>query len=181
VEADLYDAPQAIPEAAAFDLVYVTWGALCWLPDIRGWAGIVAHFLRPSGSLYLADAHPAALVFDNANATPDGRPGWFVPYFRREALLFEEPFDYADTGARLTHANICVWMHPLSEIVGALLETGLRLAWLHEHDAIAWRLFASLIEDEQRMYRWPDQPWLPLSFSLRAEKPRELFGEQRAR
>ena len=28
VRADLYDAPAAIPEAAAFDMVYVTWGAI---------------------------------------------------------------------------------------------------------------------------------------------------------
>ncbi|MDB5487967.1 MAG: hypothetical protein JWQ58_1682, partial [Reyranella sp.] len=40
--ADLYDAPSAIPEPASFDLVYVTWGATCWLPDIRRWAEIVA-------------------------------------------------------------------------------------------------------------------------------------------
>src|SRR5215469_659893 len=32
VEADLYDAPVAIPEPASFDRVYVTWGAICWLP-----------------------------------------------------------------------------------------------------------------------------------------------------
>ena len=171
VEADLYDAPDAVPEPASFDVMFVTWGALCWLPDLKRWAEIVAHFLRSGGFLYLADAHPAAYVFDDSKATPDGRPGWFVPYFRREPLVIDEPFDYADESARLTHATICVWMHPLSEIIRALLEAGLRLAWLHEHDAVAWRMFASLVRDEHGMYRWPDQPWLPLSFSLRAEKP----------
>jgi SAM-dependent methyltransferase len=60
VLADLYEAPDAIPEAGAFDLVYVTWGALCWLPDIPRWARIVAHFLRPGGTLYHAEGHPAA-------------------------------------------------------------------------------------------------------------------------
>jgi SAM-dependent methyltransferase len=37
VEADLYDAPRAIPEPGGFDLVFVTWGALCWLP---GWSSM---------------------------------------------------------------------------------------------------------------------------------------------
>jgi SAM-dependent methyltransferase len=171
VEADLYDAPQAISEPATFDVVFVTWGALSWLPDLRRWAEIVAHFLRSGGFLYLADAHPAALVFDDSRPMPDGRPGWFVPYFRRDPLLIDEPCDYADESARLTHATTCVWMHPLSEMIGALLDAGLRLAWLHEHDAIAWRMFASLVKDERGTYRWPEQPWLPLSFSLRAEKP----------
>ena len=30
----------------------VTWGATCWLPDIRRWAAIVAAFLKPGGRLY---------------------------------------------------------------------------------------------------------------------------------
>ena len=38
VVADLYDAPRAIPEPGAFDLVFVTWGAINWLPDIQRWA-----------------------------------------------------------------------------------------------------------------------------------------------
>lgn len=48
VEADLYDAPRAIPEPEAFDLVFVTWGALPWLSYVAGWARIVAGFLRPA-------------------------------------------------------------------------------------------------------------------------------------
>ena len=63
IEADLYDAENAIPEPHAFDLVFVTWGAITWLPDIRRWAEIVAHFLKPGGALYLADGHPAALRY----------------------------------------------------------------------------------------------------------------------
>jgi SAM-dependent methyltransferase len=84
VEADLYNAPAAIPEPASFDRAYVTWGALCWLPDIGGWARIVAQFLKPGGALYLAEGHPAALVMDDAAAQADGRPGYFVPYFHAD-------------------------------------------------------------------------------------------------
>ena len=54
VQADLYDARTALPEPASFDQVYVTWGAIIWLPDIVRWAEIVAYFLKPGGSLYLA-------------------------------------------------------------------------------------------------------------------------------
>lgn len=38
VETDLYDATQTIPEPGGFDLVFMTWGALCWSPDLPGWA-----------------------------------------------------------------------------------------------------------------------------------------------
>src|SRR5580704_3212941 len=72
VEADLYDAPRAIREPSAFDRVFVTWGAITWLPDIARWAQVVGHFLKVGGSLYLAAGHPSALVFDDTARLPDG-------------------------------------------------------------------------------------------------------------
>ena len=174
VEADLYDAPKAIAEPASFDRVYVTWGAICWLPDIAGWARIVAHFLRPGGSLYLAEGHPAALVLDDAVPQPDGRPGFFVPYFHTEPLVLDDPTDYADPEARLTNSRTCEWIHPLGSVVSALIAAGLRLDWLHEHDAITWRMFKCLVEGPDGLFRWPDRPWLPLSYSLQATCPRAL-------
>jgi SAM-dependent methyltransferase len=171
VEADLYDAPSAIPEAAAFDRVYVTWGALYWLPDIDGWARIVAHFLKPGGSLYLAEGHPVAMVFDDAARGTDGLPGFFTPYFHDEPLAFDDPTDYADPDARLTNSRTCEWIHPLGRVISALIAAGLRLDWLHEHDAITWRMFKCLIEGPDGLFRWPDKPWLPLAYSLQAAKP----------
>jgi len=171
VEADLYDAPIAIPEPASFDRVFVTWGALCWLPDIAGWARIVAHFLKPGGSLYLAEGHPAALVFGDEGSGPDGRPGFFVPYFHSEPLVLEETRDYADPTARLSNSTTSQWIHPLSAVVTALIAAGLRLDWLHEHDAVTWRMFACLEEGADGLFRWPDKPWLPLAYSLQATRP----------
>jgi SAM-dependent methyltransferase len=163
VEADLHDAPTAIPEPAAFDRVYVTWGALPWLPDIAGWARIVAHFLKPGGSLYLAEGHPAALVLDDETPQPNGLPGFFVPYFHSELLVLQGTTDYADPAARLTNTTTCEWIHPLGAVVTALIAAGLRLDWLHEHDAITWRMFACLTEGPDGLFRWPDEPWLSLS------------------
>src|ERR1700730_2136774 len=83
----VYDAPAAIPEMVSFAMVFVTWGAIIWLPDIHRWAEIVCHFLKPGGSLYLAEQHPAAMVFDDTAMLPDGRPGYFAPYFSGEAMV----------------------------------------------------------------------------------------------
>jgi SAM-dependent methyltransferase len=170
VEADLYEAPDAIAEPASFDRVYVSWGAICWLPDIAGWARIIADFLKPGGSLYLAEAHPAALVLDDAVPQPDGRPGFFLPYFHSEPLVLDDPSDYADPEARLTNSRTCEWIHPLGSVVSALIAAGLRLDWLHEHDAITWRMFKCLTAGSDGLFRWPDKPWLPLSYSLQATK-----------
>jgi SAM-dependent methyltransferase len=170
VEADLYDAPAAIAEPGGFDLVFVSWGALYWLPDIRRWAEIVAHFLKPGGALYLAEGHPAALVLDDQARRDDAMPGWFLPYFSNQVLAYDDPRDYADPAARLTHARTYEWLHPLGAVVTALIDAGLALRWLHEHESVPWRMFELLVEDTDGMYRWPDRPWLPLSYSLRAER-----------
>ena len=172
VEADLYDAPAAIREPGAFDLVFVTWGAIYWLPDIRRWAEIVAFFLKPGGTLYLAEGHPSALVFDDTAPKCGGLPGWFAPYFDRSALVYEDPSDYADPNAQLSNPRTYSWMHPIGEIVTSVIAAGMTLKWLHEHDQVPWRMFEMLVEGEDGMYRWPKEPWLPLAFSLRAERNR---------
>jgi hypothetical protein len=59
-------------------------------------------------------------------------------------------------------------MHPVAETVQALIDAGLRIEMLHEHDAVAWKAFACLIEAPGGLFRWPDRPWLPLAYSLRA-------------
>jgi SAM-dependent methyltransferase len=170
VQADLYKAPQTIPRPHDFDMVFVTWGAICWLPDIARWAEIVAALLHPGGSLYLAEGHPAAYVFDDATRSPDGMPGLFAPYFSREPVVNTAGQDYADPGASLTNATIYNWIHPLGDVVTSLIAAGMMLDWLHEHDAVPWRMFRILVKDATGLYRWPDKPWLPLAFSLAATR-----------
>ena len=171
VRADLYDARGAIAEPESFDRVFVTWGTTIWLPDITGWAKIIAHFLKPDGVFYFADVHPAALVFDDSVEGHDGRPGLFASYLGGAPQVITEACDYADPNARLENATTHQWLHPLGAVVTALIEAGLRLDWLHEHDAITWRMFACQVEDTDGLYRWPDKPWLPLSYSLQATRP----------
>src|SRR6478672_2154446 len=63
VESDLYGAPAALGRER-FDLVYTGIGALCWLPDIRRWAEVVAALLRPGGRLFIREGHPMLWTLD---------------------------------------------------------------------------------------------------------------------
>ncbi len=170
VHADLYDALAAIPPPHRFDMVFVTWGAICWLPDIARWAQIVAALLRPGGSLYLAEGHPTAYVFDDATGSPNGMPSLLAPYFSREPMVDTEGCDYVDPDARLANAAIYNWIHPLGDVITRLIASGMTLDWLHEHDAVPWQMFRILVKDPSGLYRWPDRPWLPLAFSLSATR-----------
>jgi SAM-dependent methyltransferase len=172
VEADLYDAPNVIPEAASFDRVFVTWGATVWLHDIRRWAQIVAHFLKPGGSLYVAEGHPSAFVFDSAVPGTEKFPaGPYAPYFWEGAFLENDSSDYADDSAKLTNTKQYSWCHSLSDKITALIDAGLTLRFLHEHDCVPWPMFDHLVKGDDGMYRWPKERWLPLAYSLKAAKP----------
>ena len=41
-----------------FDIVYMSWGAICWMPDLGLRARIVRDHLRPGGFLILFEHHP---------------------------------------------------------------------------------------------------------------------------
>ena len=62
VQGRVDQAPHLTP--GPFDLVYTTWGTICWLPDVRKWAEVIASVLAPGGELYFADAHPTFNVLE---------------------------------------------------------------------------------------------------------------------
>lgn len=170
IRSDLYDAPAALGDG--YDLVFTSWGTICWLPDIHGWARVIAQLLRPGGSLLFAEAHPVALVFDDAApADEQGRPGWDVPYFGAGSLAISEARDYAEPEAQLSNSSTIQWLHSLSDILGALRIAGLRLEWLKEHPGCPWRMFRSLVRGPDGLWTWPGRAWLPLAFSLYATRP----------
>ncbi len=71
----------------AFDVVYTTCGVLGWLPDLKRWAEVAAHFVRPGGILYIADAHPLTNIWDDAEDVQPGELRPRYPYWgHREPL-----------------------------------------------------------------------------------------------
>ena len=74
IESNVYDAPAALGDT--YDIAYVTWGAINWLPDLHRWARVVAAVLKPGGFLYLVEGHPYALVLDQKSAGDALTPGW---------------------------------------------------------------------------------------------------------
>src|SRR5215472_9788419 len=57
VESDVYAAADVVGKEA-FDFVFTGVGALCWLPSVRRWAGVVASLLKPGGRLFIREGHP---------------------------------------------------------------------------------------------------------------------------
>ncbi|MCU1644615.1 MAG: methyltransferase protein [Nocardia sp.] len=169
VEADVYDAEQVLG-TEQFDLVFTGVGALCWLPDIRRWADIVAALLRPGGRLFLREGHPVLWSIDESR--PDGLTIGY-PYFETpEPMVFAETGTYVETTGELTSSVTHVWNHGLGQIVGALLTAGLTLTELVEHDSVPWdALPGRMFRDEGGEWRLTQHPErVPLSYTLQARK-----------
>ncbi len=188
VESDVHGAVDALG-AARFDLVYTGIGALCWLPDIRRWARVVADLLRPGGRLFVRDAHPVlntvvGLVVGEHHPDRE-QAGWIsgpgqatpaleFPYWeQREPLVWRDEKSYTGDGA-VASPESHEWNHALSEIVMAVLDAGLALEQLVEHDSVPWDALPGLmVPDEAGEYRLADRPGrLPASFTLVARAPR---------
>jgi SAM-dependent methyltransferase len=170
VEAEVYDAVERLG-AGAFDLVFTGIGALCWLPDIRRWAGVVAALLRPGGRLFLREGHP--MLWTLADSRDDGLLVVEYPYFERdEPMIWDEPGTYVQTDAVFTHNRTHEWNHGLGEIVMALQAQGMRLTMLEEHDSVPWEALPGQMELlEGGEWRLRDRPWrLPHSYTLQALK-----------
>ncbi len=168
VEADVHDAPTALG-GESFDVVYVSLGAICWLPSIAKWAAVVRALLAPGGFVYIRDVHPVLW----ATESPVPRELRLVGSYFESATPFSEdaPDTYAGEG-RVAHGRSYEWNHGLGEIVQALLDEGLVLERLLEHRFAPWPAFEWLERDEDGAYRLPGdmRDRLPLSFSLRARR-----------
>lgn len=86
----------AVPLAdGSADLMYTGKGALMWLPDLGVWAREVHRLLRPGGTCFVYEAHPAAALWtrdhDRARLDPS------VDYFggTRENATFPASATYA--------------------------------------------------------------------------------------
>jgi SAM-dependent methyltransferase len=164
----VYDAQRLAP--GPFDLVFTTWGTIVWLPDLKRWASQIAAVLVPGGELYFADAHPSFLAMDE-------REGTLVPTYdfqtpEESPLIFEDMTTYTGDPTPLVNRRSCQWVHSLSSVIGSLLEAGLAIEMLREHEVLPWQGVKMLVPVDDRLWRLPDgHPRMPLSFSLRARKP----------
>jgi SAM-dependent methyltransferase len=164
---ELYDLPEHLQET--FDLLVMTYGVLSWLPDLDGWARLVARYLRPGGRFYLAEIHPLSLLFDEKAGGVDWKIGY--DYFHEGVLSFDVQGSYADPTAKVNAAKSHEWFYTLDRVVSALIREGLRLEFLHEHPFTVYQALPFLERREDGYWHPPSSvPRVPLLFSLRAVK-----------
>jgi SAM-dependent methyltransferase len=118
--------PEVPLASASADLVYTGKGALVWMADLARWAGEVARLLRPSGHLFVYEAHPAVVLWTWDEDQPRIRED--RSYFGRSHVNDTFP----GRGA-------VEWQWTLGEIITAVIAAGMEILHLGEYPEPFWR------------------------------------------
>jgi SAM-dependent methyltransferase len=181
--ADVYDWLEAAAKGdERWDIVFCSYGAICWLSDLDRWANGFAPLLKPGGRFVTIEFHSAMGIFDEEmrhvyDYSTHGNP-----------VTWEDGVsDYvAETGESITPSG---WQdgvvdfqnpHPvhefawnLSEVIMALMGAGLVIDYVHEHDYTnGFKPFNEMKALDGRRWTMPDgKPALPFMYSITAHKP----------
>lgn len=159
---DIYDLPNHLDEQ--FDIVFTSYGTIGWLPDLDKWANVVSSFLKPQGKFVFAEFHPIVWMFDNDFKEV------FYSYFNVEPIIEEETGTYANKDASIETKTI-TWNHPTSEVLNALIQSGLEINTFNEYDYSPYNCFNQTEEFEPGKFRIKHlQNKIPMVFSLTATK-----------
>lgn len=159
---DIYSLPDVLNEK--FDIVFTSYGVLGWLPDLKKWAKVINHFLKPGGIFYIVEIHPLTGIFGKNLKIGSS-------YFQKEPFIEESWKDYADNTVDIKN-KAYEWNHTLSDVVNSLLEEGLKIKFLNEFPFTVYEQFPGLMEQNpDGIFKFKDKNvQIPLLFSLKAIK-----------
>ena len=147
-----------------FDVVYTSYGAICWLPDLKPWGKMIAERLKKGGVFFMTEIHPVVWMFDYLEEKPILKYG----YNQNEVIYEEYKGTYADQNSNMLSKEYA-WNHGLGDVISALTEAGLHIEYLKEHDESPYNVLPELIETETGMFVTKDKLY-PLIFELKATK-----------
>lgn len=141
-----------------FDIVFTSYGAICWLPDIQKWADIVAQSLKPGGLFYIAEFHPFYDIFSGYS------------YFHQTAPDIEQEASYTENKGDQT-TTTATWCHPISDVVNALIKAGITIQVINEYPYSPYNCFEDMEERESgKFYLKHKEQDIPLIYTIKGVK-----------
>lgn len=181
---DVYDYfRDAAARGERYDIVFCSYGTLCWLSDMSAWARGVSQLLRAGGRFVFIDFHPYAMVFDEAwqlhcdyfddAPMPEAGVGDYVA--QSNDGLVRERYEAGVQDFRNPHPSFeFAW--GVGEVITALAQAGLAVERFDEYPyANGWKPFEGMRDIGGRRMAPPEgMPRIPLMYSLVARKPNVL-------
>ncbi|MBU0641439.1 MAG: class I SAM-dependent methyltransferase [Planctomycetes bacterium] len=181
--ADVYDwLAAACEHNKQFEIVFCSYGSICWLSDLARWAAAIVAILKPGGRFVIVDFHPVSMMFNERFELSypyfgDGQPQKWdkgIQDYVAAAGSALAPSGYQE-GVRdfeNPHPAYEFQWH-LGALFGSLLNAGLRIERFREYPyANGAMLFENMRTAlGRRMYPPDGVPSVPLMFGLVASKP----------
>lgn len=141
-----------------FDIVFTSYGSLCWLPDLDRWAAVVAENLAAGGEFYMVEFHPVHDLLTGYS------------YFERAEPDIDVEGTYTENGAD-TAASFATWTHGLSNVLNALTGARIGIERVSEFPFSPYRCFENMVEREPgRFFVSHQGNDVPLVYSVRGRK-----------
>jgi SAM-dependent methyltransferase len=176
---DVYDwLEETARSTQRYDIVFCSYGAICWLSDLKTWARGVGAVLKPGGRFVTVEFHPVMSLFDEHLART------FSYFMDGRALTWDEGVsDYvAASGLGLADTEYIAglqdfknphrvheFMWGIGDVVTAMLAAGLRLSTLKEYPySNGFKPYDTMQLRGRRWFLPSNQPSLPLMYALSA-------------
>ncbi len=159
---NVFDLKQHLDDT--FDIVFASYGVIGWHPDLKPWAELVAHFVRPGGMHLIAEFHPVVWIWSDDFSHVQ------YSYFNNEEISEIESGTYAETSADIK-SRFVSWNHSIEESLNGLINAGLTIKSFKEYDTSPYDCFENVIKTSGGYQIKGMQGKLPMVFSIVAEKP----------
>ena len=166
VQSDVYAARGAVE--GDFDIVYMSYGVLNWLPDMKRLGGVVRSLLKQGGLFHLTEHHPMAMAMDIPSDRDNLTVGY--PYFDSgEPEISDNETSYISGEGKIAHPTTYQWQHSLSDVVSGLIDSNLRLITLREFPFGTFPSGHPLSQRPDGYWHYAERPeFAPLMFTVQA-------------
>ncbi|NQW18080.1 MAG: class I SAM-dependent methyltransferase [Chloroflexi bacterium] len=166
VQSDVYSAREAVE--GEFDIVYMSFGVLNWLPDMVRLGGVASSLLKPGGLFHLTEHHPFAMTLN----IPSDSDELLIAsdYFgTKEPEMKVSEDSYVTGEGKIAHSTTYQWQHSLSDVVTGVISSGLRLTMLQEFQFGVFPTGQPLSRREDGWWHYAKRPeFAPLMFTVQA-------------
>ncbi len=151
VETDTYSIGEHISDK--FDLVFMSYGVTCWLPDINRLAEVVSERLKPGGRVICTEFHPMLFTFDFDTDK--------ISYGYNNVHVYEEDVvgTYAQNEGKALRGKEYFWQHSLEELSMPYIKRGMKMSAFREYYYSPYNIFDSLKEKEKGKFVYGDFPY----------------------
>ncbi|MCQ6563816.1 class I SAM-dependent methyltransferase [Paenibacillus mendelii] len=165
--ADILQLPDVLDRQ--YDIVYTSYGVLCWISDLNLWGSIIAKYLKPEGIFFMVEGHPIGNILEYNTITQKFEVEY--NYFFTDPILCRSNTTYGDRSVLMENEEFYQWDHSVGEILNSLIKNGLYILKFDEYPYSAYEKFeGKMIYENDGWWKIKDEVKIPLLFSVKATK-----------